>query len=39
MKTKAILILLAIALAAGVFNACKKDMVNSESDGHDHKNY
>lgn len=25
MKTKTILILLAFALAAGVFNACKKD--------------
>jgi hypothetical protein len=37
MKTKTILLFPALALAAGVFYACKKDMVNSESDGHDQK--
>ena len=33
MKTKTILLFLALAIAAGVFYACKKDMVNSESNG------
>jgi len=39
MKTKTILLYLAFALVAGVFHACKKDMVNCESDSHDLKNY
>lgn len=37
MKTKTILLFLGLSIVAGVFNACKKDMVNSESDGHDQK--
>ncbi len=37
MKTRTISILLVLSLTVGVFYACKKDMVNSESDGHDQK--